>query len=85
MGRLWRGETGLAALGRYSRQRHAATHGFDQAQTIHNKKMLEERDPAVRRRNLDELQRTAEDPDQAREYLLNASLIKILRAAAAVA
>ena len=84
LGRLWRGEAGLEALGRYSRQRHAAAHGFVQAQTIHNKKMLEERDPAVRRRNLDELKRIAEDPDRARRYLLNASLIESLRAAAAV-
>ena len=82
LGRLWRGETGLEALDRYSRQRHAAAHGFVQAQTIHNKKMLEERDPAVRRRNLAALRRTAEDPERAREYLLNASLIKSLRAAA---
>ena len=85
LGRLWRGETGLEALDRYSRQRHAAAHGFVQAQTIHNKKMLEERDPVARRRNLDDLRRTAEAPDRAREYLLNASLIKSLRAAAAVA
>ncbi len=85
LGRIWRGEADIEALERYSRQRHTAAHRFVQAQTIHNKKMLEERDPAVRRRNLDELGRTAEDPERARRYLLNASLIDSVRAADAVA
>ena len=42
----------------------AVTH--TQAQTIRNKRLLEERDPAVRRRNHDELRRQAEDPALAR-------------------
>ena len=51
-------------------------------QTIRNKRLLaEERDPAVRQRNQDELRRTAEDPALARAFLLRASLIESLREA----
>jgi 3-(3-hydroxy-phenyl)propionate hydroxylase len=42
---------------------------------------LEERDPAVRRRNHDELRRSAEDPDLARKFLLRTSLIESIREA----
>jgi 3-(3-hydroxy-phenyl)propionate hydroxylase len=52
-----------------------------QAQTIRNKRLLAENDPAVRRRNHDELRRTAEDPARAREFLLRTSLIASLREA----
>jgi 3-(3-hydroxy-phenyl)propionate hydroxylase len=56
-----------------------------QAQTIRNKRLLEERDPMVRKRNHDELRRTAEDPAQARKFLLRASLLDSLREAEQIA
>ena len=40
-----------------------------------------EKDPAVRRKNHDELRRTAEDPKLARAFLLRSSLIESLREA----
>ena len=52
-----------------------------QAQTIRNKRLLAEKDPAVRKRNHDELRRTAEDPKLARAFLLRTSLIESLREA----
>ena len=55
-----------------------------QAQTIRNKKLLAERDPAVRKKNHDELRRQSEDPKLAREFLLRTSLIQSVRDAAAI-
>ena len=73
-----------ALLDLYERQRrHIAVHST-QAQTIRNKKLLAERDPAVRRRNHDELKRQSEDPKLAREFLLRTSLIASVREAAAI-
>src|SRR5437763_1405772 len=70
-----------AELGRYERQRRHVAVKHTQAQTIRNKRMLEERDPAVRRRNHDELRRQAEDPDLARKFLLRTALFDSLREA----
>jgi 3-(3-hydroxy-phenyl)propionate hydroxylase len=52
-----------------------------QAQTMRNKRLLAEKDPAVRKKNNDELARTAEDPKLARAFLLRSSLIESLREA----
>jgi 3-(3-hydroxy-phenyl)propionate hydroxylase len=68
-------------LGRYERQRRHVAIQHTQAQTIRNKRLLAEKDPAVRKRSQDELRRTAEDSAQARAFLLRASLIESLREA----
>jgi 3-(3-hydroxy-phenyl)propionate hydroxylase len=82
--RIWRGEDDDALLSLYERQRrHIAVHST-QAQTIRNKKLLAERDPAVRKKNHDDLRRQSEDPKLAREFLLRTSLIQSLREAAAI-
>jgi 3-(3-hydroxy-phenyl)propionate hydroxylase len=78
---ILRGEAGEDVLDRYERQRRHVAIQHTQAQTIRNKRLLAERDPAVRRRNHDELRRTAEDPVRAREFLLRTSLIASLREA----
>lgn len=82
---LWHGRGDEASLDQYTRQRQKAQHDYVQAQTIRNKRELEEKDPAVRRHHLDELKRTADTPDLARTFLLNATLIQSLRTVAAVA
>ncbi len=69
------GEAGEGELDRYERQRRHVAVAHTQAQTIRNRRLLEERDPAVRRKNLDELKRTADDPALARAYLLRTALI----------
>jgi 3-(3-hydroxy-phenyl)propionate hydroxylase len=79
-----RGEAGLDVLDRYERQRRHVAIQHTQAQTIRNKRLLAEKDPAVRRRNHDELRRTAEDPALARKFLLRSSLIESLREAAQI-
>jgi 3-(3-hydroxy-phenyl)propionate hydroxylase len=79
-----RGEADEAALDRYERQRRHVAIAHSQAQTIRNKRLLAERDPAVRRRNHDELRRTAEHPQLARKFLLRAALFESLREADAI-
>jgi 3-(3-hydroxy-phenyl)propionate hydroxylase len=78
---ILRGDAGEDVLDRYERQRRHVAVQHTQAQTIRNKRLLAERDPAVRRRNHEELRRTAEDPARAREFLLRTSLIASLREA----
>ncbi len=68
-------------LDRYERQRRYIAVKHTQAQTIRNKRLLEERDPTVRQRNHDELRRSAENPELARKFLLRTSLIESLREA----
>jgi len=81
LARILRGEAEEDELDRYERQRRHVAVKHTQAQTIRNKRLLEERDPAVRRRNHDELRRSAEDPDLARKFLLRTSLIESIREA----
>ena len=78
---ILRGEAGEDVLDRYERQRRHVAVAHTQAQTIRNRRLLEEKDPAVRRKNHDELRRTAEDRKLARAFLLRTSLIESLREA----
>jgi 3-(3-hydroxy-phenyl)propionate hydroxylase len=85
LARILRGDADAAELDRYERQRRHVALQHTQAQTIRNRRLLEERDPAVRQRHHDELRRTAADPALARAFLLKSSLIESLREAAAIA
>ncbi|WNV85310.1 FAD-dependent monooxygenase [Umezawaea sp. Da 62-37] len=78
------GEAGDDLLDLYSRQRRHAAVNYVQAQTMANKRLLEERDPEVRRHNFDELRRTAEKFDTARAYMRRAALFDSLQDAAAI-
>jgi len=80
-----RGEASEQVLDVYDRQRRTATIEFVQANSIRNKKTLEERDPAVRKARFEELVRTANTPELARAYLINSSMIAAARRAAEVA
>src|SRR5438876_3673240 len=83
--KVLRGEAGDDLLDRYERQRRHVAVQHTQAQTIRNKRLLAEKDPAIRQRNHDELRRTAEDPKLARAFLLRSSLIESLREAEQIA
>ena len=83
--KVMRKEADESLLDRYDRQRRLIAVKHTQAQTIRNKRLLEERDPAVRKRNHDELRRSSEDPVLARKFLLRASLIESLKEAAEIA
>jgi 3-(3-hydroxy-phenyl)propionate hydroxylase len=78
------GEAAEDLLDVYSRQRRHAAVKYVQAQTIANKRLMEERDPKVRAANFDELRRTASNMDTARAYMRRAALFDSLRDAAAV-
>ncbi len=81
---ILRGDADADVLDRYERQRRHVALQHTQAQTMRNKRLLTEKDPAVRRKNHDELRRTAEDPKLARAFLLRSSLIESLREAAQI-
>src|SRR5437016_7277945 len=82
---ILRQEDGDEVLDRYERQRRHVALQHTQAETIRNKRLLAEKDPAVRRKNHEQLRRTAEDPKLARAFLLRSSLIESLREAEQVA
>src|SRR6476646_7907034 len=79
--RILRRDADEEVLDRYDRQRRHVALQHTQAQTIRNKRLLAEKDPAIRERNHAELRRTAEDPKLARAFLLRSSLIESLREA----
>jgi 3-(3-hydroxy-phenyl)propionate hydroxylase len=81
LSKILRGQAEDDVLDRYERQRRHVAMAHTQAQTMRNKRLLAEKDPAVRRKNHDELRRTADDPKLARAFLLRSSLIESLREA----
>jgi len=84
LARFCGGEGGEDELDLYDRRRRPINIEFVQAQTINNKKRLEEKDPAVRAANFEQLRRTAADPAQHRQFLLRTSLIESVRKAALI-
>ena len=84
LGKVWRGEADEALLDRYVRQRRTANVEFVQTQSIANKKLLEEADPAAREKRFDELRAIAANPDAARDFLIKSSMIWSVRRAAEI-
>jgi len=80
-----RGEADPATLDRYDRVRRPLNIEFVQQQTIANKKRLEERDPAVREANFENLRKTAADPVAHRAFLMRTSLLDSVRKARTIA
>jgi 3-(3-hydroxy-phenyl)propionate hydroxylase len=81
---VWFDRSEDGVLDRYTRQRRKAQVDYVQAQTIQNKKHLEEKDPAIRRQHLDELRRTSEDVSLHKKFLYRSSLFDSLKSANAV-
>jgi 3-(3-hydroxy-phenyl)propionate hydroxylase len=75
----WSGKAEAAILDGYEPQRRPEAINAIHAITARNKKLLEERDPQVRQRNLDEMRATAADPERSYQYLLDSSMISSLR------
>ena len=84
MDRLLRGEADAAVLDHYTRQRRHVALTHTKAQTMRNKQRLETRDPAVRRKNHDELREASRDPARAKAFLMQTALIDGVREAAAI-
>jgi 3-(3-hydroxy-phenyl)propionate hydroxylase len=76
---IWRGAEAGPLLARYDRQRRLTAIEYVQAQSIANKKTLEERDPKVRAANLENLRRMAADPKAHRDFVMRSSLLAMLR------
>jgi 3-(3-hydroxy-phenyl)propionate hydroxylase len=81
---VWFGRADAGVFDRYTRQRRTAQTDFVQAQSIQNKKTLDEKDPVTRRKHLDELRRTSEDVTLHKKFLYRSSLIDSLNSANAV-
>ena len=62
----------------YDRQRRPIAIEYVQAQTIRNKKNLEERDPNIRKQRQDELRAMTDNLEKSREMLLQSSMINSL-------
>lgn len=72
------------AFALYERQRRPINIKAVQAMSIRNKRLLEERDPQVRRRRQDEIGATARNPEKARAFLMESSMIQSVREAAQI-
>src|SRR6516162_7217234 len=83
--RVLRGEEDEGALERYGRQRRHVAVEHVQTATIANKKNMEQRDPATRRKYREEMQRAASNPVLAKKFLMRTSLIECLRDADRIA
>ena len=75
---IWNGADPEPLLDRYDRQRRLTAIEYVQAQSIANKRMLEESDPAKRKANLDNLRAIAADPDKHLDFVRRSSLIAML-------
>jgi 3-(3-hydroxy-phenyl)propionate hydroxylase len=84
LGRVWRGEADDSLLDLYVRQRRTAAVEQVERMSIRNKRQLEERDPEVQRKRLQELVAIAGDPSRARDHLLETSMITGLKQSAQV-
>jgi 3-(3-hydroxy-phenyl)propionate hydroxylase len=84
LGRVIRKQAPAEILDIYDRHRRPLNIEFVQQQTIANKKRLEEKDPAARARDFDQLRRTAADPAAHRAYVRRASLLESVRQRAMV-
>jgi 3-(3-hydroxy-phenyl)propionate hydroxylase len=71
-------------LDRYTRQRRTVAVEAVQQQTHRNQQIIGERDPATRKKALEEMRRIAADKAAARDYLLRSSMIASMRHAAAI-
>jgi 3-(3-hydroxy-phenyl)propionate hydroxylase len=68
----------------YDRRRRPINIEFVQNQTVQNKKRMDEKDPAVRAANFEEMRAIVADPAKHREFLLRSSLIASVRKAALI-
>ena len=82
--RMYEGGETEELLNLYDRQRRPIAIEYVQAQTMRNKKNLEETDPNVRRQRQDELRDVANNVEKSRELLLQTSMINGLERSEAI-
>ena len=76
LGSVWRGERGDALLDLYDRQRRTVAVEYLHAQTLQNKRDLEERDALARAKRQAEWRETAGDPDRALAFLRRTAMFE---------
>jgi 2-polyprenyl-6-methoxyphenol hydroxylase-like FAD-dependent oxidoreductase len=81
---IWVGRADTYILDRYSRQRRKAQIDYVQAQSIENKKALEEKDSWLRQKHLDNLRHMSEDVALHKQFLCRSLMFDSLRTANAV-
>ena len=79
LARVWHGGADERALDGYEAERKPEAENAILAQTARNKRLLEERDPAVRAKNLDEWRRIGASHEATYKHLLETSMIASLR------
>ena len=79
LGQVIRREAGEDILDRYDRHRRPLNIEFVQQQTIANKKRMDEKDPAARMKDFEQLRRTMDNPEAHRAYVRRASLLESVR------
>lgn len=86
IGQIWRGKLkdDQALFAKYDRQRRPLAQKYVQAQSIQNKETLQAKDPAKATQRFEELRKTSEDPVRHKSFLMNASLINMVREADAI-
>ena len=84
MEEAWHGGDHAALLARYDRQRRPMAEKYVQAQSIANKRLLEENDKEARETRLKELEFAATDENAKRDYLMRASLVQMVEEANAI-
>ena len=77
--RVWHGRAPESELEGYELQRRPEAINAIHALTERNKKLMEERDPLVRERNLKRMSQIAADPDLSYQYILESAMITSLR------
>jgi 3-(3-hydroxy-phenyl)propionate hydroxylase len=78
--RVLRGESDQL-LDVYDRQRRHVANAFLQAMTIQNKRVLEEKDTAIRRQRMQEMAGIAHDREKSRAFLMRTAMFEGLQAA----
>ena len=79
LARVWKGEAELSIAEQYTRQRRKACIDTVQAQSIRNRKMMAETDPAAREAFHQEMRETAADPVRHKAFVMGSSMIQSLR------
>jgi 3-(3-hydroxy-phenyl)propionate hydroxylase len=79
LGRVIRREAPEKILDEYDLHRRPLNIEFVQQQTVANKKRMEEKDPAARAKDFEQLRRTMNDPAAHRAYCRRASLIESVK------
>lgn len=75
---IWNGAP-LELMQRYERQRRKVAIETVQEQSLRNRKMMAERDPAARAAYHDDMRRTVENPETHKAFLMRSSMIHSLR------